>query len=186
MSGSGKPATGKPAAPVFGITGWKNSGKTTLTERLVAEMARRGYRVSTVKHAHHAFDIDYAGTDSFRHRAAGATEVAIVSGSRWALMHELRGEDEPRLADVLARMAPADLILIEGYKRESHPKIEVRRLQAAKREPLAPQDPMIVAVAADHEVEGAGLPVFGLDDVPAIADFILRHCGLETRYAAAS
>jgi molybdopterin-guanine dinucleotide biosynthesis protein B len=186
MSGSGKPATGKPAAPVFGITGWKNSGKTTLTERLVAEMARRGYRVSTVKHAHHAFDIDYEGTDSFRHRAAGATEVAIVSGSRWALMHELRNEDEPRLAEVLARMAPVDLILIEGYKRESHAKIEVRRIEAAKREPLVPQDPMIVAIAADHDIEGAALPVFALDDVPAIADFILSHCGLETRYAAAS
>jgi molybdopterin-guanine dinucleotide biosynthesis protein B len=163
---------------VFGVTGWKNSGKTTLVERLVAELSRRGYRVSTVKHAHHAFDIDHTGTDSFRHRAAGATEVAIVSGARWALMHELRGED------VLARMAPVDLILVEGYKREAHFKIEVRRREAARREPLAPQDPMIVAVAADHEVADA-LPVFALDDVRAIADFILGHCGLE-RYAAAS
>ena len=181
MSPPGKPG---PAAPVFGVTGWKNSGKTTLVERLVAELSRRGYRVSTVKHAHHAFDIDHTGTDSFRHRAAGATEVAIVSGARWALMHELRDEDEPRLADVLARMAPVDLILVEGYKREAHFKIEVRRREAARREPLAPQDPMIVAVAADHEVADA-LPVFALDDVRAIADFILGHCGLE-RYAAAS
>ena len=172
--------------PVFGVTGWKNSGKTTLTERLVAEITRRGYRVSTVKHAHHAFDIDHAGTDSFRHRAAGATEVAIVSGSRWALMHELRDEDEPRMADVLARMAPADLILVEGYKREAHPKIEARRLGSAKREPLAPRDPMIVAVAADYPVEDTALPVFDLDDVSGIADFILRHCGLERRDAAAA
>ena len=172
--------------PVFGITGWKNSGKTTLTERLVAEIARRGYRVSTVKHAHHAFDIDQAGTDSFRHRAAGATEVAIVSGSRWALMHELRDEEEPRMADVLARMGSADLILVEGYKREAHPKIEARRLASAKREPLAPHDPMIVAIAADHSVEDAALPVFGLDDVSGIADFILRYCGLERRDAAAA
>ena len=172
--------------PVFGVTGWKNSGKTTLTERLVAEITRRCYRVSTVKHAHHAFDIDHAGTDSFRHRAAGATEVAIVSGSRWALMHELRDEDEPRMADVLARMAPADLILVEGYKREAHPKIEARRLGSAKREPLAPGDPMIVAVAADYPVEDTALPVFDLDDVSGIADFILRHCGLERRDAAAA
>ena len=113
--------------PVLGITGWKNSGKTTLTERLVRELTRRGWKISTVKHAHHAFDIDKEGTDSFRHRQAGAAEVAIVSGNRWALMHELRGEDEPRLEAILARLAPCDLVLIEGYKRESHPKIEARQ-----------------------------------------------------------
>ena len=107
---------------VFGITGWKNSGKTTLTERLVAEFTRRGFRVSTVKHAHHDFDIDREGADSYRHRLAGAAEVAIVSGRRWALMHELRGEDEPKLDEILARLAPCDLVLVEGYKREATPR----------------------------------------------------------------
>ena len=109
---------------VFGITGWKNSGKTTLTERLVTALSDRGFRVSTIKHAHHGFDIDHAGTDSFRHRAAGAGEVAVVSARRWALMHELRGEDEPLLAQVLETLAPCDLVLVEGYKRDPHPKIE--------------------------------------------------------------
>ncbi|PSJ64427.1 molybdopterin-guanine dinucleotide biosynthesis protein B [Kumtagia ephedrae] len=163
---------------VFGITGWKNSGKTTLTERLVAEFARRGWTVSTVKHAHHAFDIDQPGTDSFRHRAAGAGEVAIVSGVRWALMHELRGDAEPDLDAILARLSPCDLVLVEGYKRERHKKIEVRRLEARSREPLAPGDPAIVAIAADHAVTGTGLPVFALDDVTAIADFVENVTGL--------
>ena len=112
---------------VFGVTGWKNSGKTTLTERLVAELVRRGWRVSTVKHAHHEFDIDKQGTDSFRHRQAGAGEVAIVSANRWALMHELRDEAEPALATILERLAACDIVIVEGYKREPHRKIEVRR-----------------------------------------------------------
>lgn len=163
---------------VFGITGWKNSGKTTLTERLVTELVRRGWRVSTVKHAHHDFDIDRPGADSFRHREAGATEVAIVSGRRWALMHELRGEEEPPLAAVLARLSPADIVLVEGYKREGHRKIEVRRLEAGSREPLSPRDPAIAAVAADHPQPGETLPVFGLDDIAAIADFVERESGL--------
>src|SRR5262245_29026284 len=113
---------------VFGITGWKNSGKTTLTERLVAELTRRGYRVSTVQHAHHDVQIAKPVADSFRHRAAVAAEVAVVSGRRWALMHELRSEDEPRLDDILARLAHCDIVLVEGYKREGHDKIETRRL----------------------------------------------------------
>lgn len=157
---------------VIGITGWKNSGKTTLTERLVAEFRRRGLSVSTIKHAHHDFDIDKPGTDSFRHRAAGAGEVAIVSGNRWALMHELRGEAEPPLSAVLARLAPCDLVLVEGYKRENHKKIECRRLGAKDRAPLLDRDPHIVAIAADHTVEGSTLPVFRLDDIATIADFI--------------
>ena len=164
---------------VFGITGWKNSGKTTLTEQLVAELTARGWRVSTVKHAHHAFDIDREGTDSFRHRQAGAGEVAIVSGVRWALMHELRGEEEPRMEEVIARLGPCDLVLVEGYKREAHPKIEVRRLEAKDRAPLAAGDPGIVAIAADHAVEDAALPVFDLDDVGAIADFVEAQTGLK-------
>jgi molybdopterin-guanine dinucleotide biosynthesis protein B len=163
---------------VFGITGWKNSGKTTLTERLVTELTRRGWKVSTVKHAHHAFDIDHEGTDSFRHRAAGATEVAIVSGARWALMHELRDTTEPELASILERMSPCDLVLVEGYKRENHRKIEARRLDARNRAPLAPDDPNIVGIAADHPADGGGLPVFDLDDIGGIADFVEKTAGL--------
>ena len=161
----------------FGITGWKNSGKTTLTERLVAELTARGWRISTVKHAHHHFDIDKEGTDSFRHRAAGASEVAIVSGNRWALMHELRDEQEPSLDTILDRLAPCDLVLVEGYKREPHTKIEARRTGAKNREPLSDGDPNIVAIAADHAVE-SHLPVFDLDDVAAIADFVVERMGL--------
>lgn len=162
---------------VFGITGWKNSGKTTLTERLVVELTRRGWKISTVKHAHHAFDIDTQGTDSFRHRAAGAVEVAIVSGHRWALMHELRDESEPPLENILARLAPCDLVLVEGYKREAHKKIETRRLKAKDTVPLAASDPNIVAVAADHPTDNS-LPAFNLDDIEAIADFVEGIAGL--------
>ncbi len=163
---------------VFGITGWKNSGKTTLTERLVAELTARGYRIATVKHAHHDFDIDKPGADSFRHRAAGAVETAIVSGRRWALMHELRDEPEPALGEILARLSPCDLVLVEGYKREAHAKIEVRRTGARSSEPLCRNDPAIVAIAADHIVDEPHLPVFAIDDVTAIADFILASTGL--------
>lgn len=163
---------------VFGVTGWKNSGKTTLTEKLVGELTRRGWTVSTVKHAHHDFDIDKEGADSFRHRQAGATEVAVVSGRRWALMHELRGEAEPSLDSILARLAPCDLVLIEGYKREPHSKIETRRLEAKNTAPLSASDPNIIAIAADHPVSGEAVPVFGLDDLNAIADFIEAVTGL--------
>lgn len=163
---------------VFGITGWKNSGKTTLTERLVTELTRRGRVVSTVKHAHHAFDIDKEGTDSFRHRQAGASEVAIVSGNRWALMHELHDEAEPPLDAILARLAPCDLVLVEGYKREAHLKIEVRRRDARDTAPLCDADPAIVAIAADGPVEHPTLPTFHLDDISAIADFVEATIGL--------
>lgn len=166
---------------VLGVTGWKNSGKTTLVERLVAELTRRGWRVSTVKHAHHEFDIDREGADSYRHRAAGATEVAVVSSRRWALMHELRNEEEPPLDAVLERLSPCDLVIVEGYKREHHPKIEVRRLHARDRAPLADRDPAIVAIAADHDVVDAALPLFALDDIAAIADFAERAAGLTPR-----
>jgi molybdopterin-guanine dinucleotide biosynthesis protein B len=164
---------------VFGITGWKNSGKTTLTERLVSELVERGWKVATVKHAHHDFDIDKEGTDSFRHRKAGASEVAIVSGQRWALMHELRSESEPTLETILARLAPTDIVLIEGYKRESHLKIEARRTETKDRSPLAANDPHIVAVAADHPQPDETLPVFDLDDIKSIADFKERTTGLK-------
>ena len=166
---------------VFGITGWKNSGKTTLTERLVAELTRRGWKVSTVKHAHHDFDVDKQGADSFRHRQAGASEVAVVSGRRWALMHELRGEDEPTLEMVLGRLAPCDLVLVEGYKRENHRKIETRRTDARNATALSASDPAIMAIAADHAVVDTALPVFGLDDIGVIADFIEKATGLSRR-----
>lgn len=164
--------------PVFGVTGWKNSGKTTLITRLIAQFVGRGLRVNSVKHAHHAFDIDVPGTDSFRHREAGATEVALISGTRWALMHELREDDEPRLEDIVARMGPADLLLVEGYKRERHPKIECRRKGGRTAEPLSANDPTIIAIAADFPVDGGGLPVFHLDDVAGVAGFIAGHLGL--------
>lgn len=164
---------------VFGITGWKNSGKTTLTERLVTELVERGFRVSTIKHAHHDFDIDIPGTDSFRHRAAGASEVAVVSANRWALMHETRDNSEAELADILAHLSPCDLVLVEGYKREHHLKIEARRKNTATRAPLSETDPHIVAVAADHTIPDARLPVFDLDDIPGIADFIVETLSLK-------
>jgi len=150
---------------VFGITGWKNAGKTTLTERLVAEFVRRGWRVATIKHAHHAADIDKPGTDSFRHRAAGAAEVALVTGQRYAIMRE---QAEPTMAEVLARLAPADLVLVEGFKNDPHPKIEVRA------DDTRPMDVAAFNVAAIAGVERAdeGLPWFSRDDVGAIADFI--------------
>jgi molybdopterin-guanine dinucleotide biosynthesis protein B len=151
--------------PVFGITGWKNAGKTTLTERLVAEFVRRGWKVATVKHAHHAADIDKPGTDSFRHRAAGATEVALVTAGRFAIVRE---QEEPPLAEVLARLAPADLVLVEGFKSAPHPKIEVRSDEARA---MAPADYNIVAVAAAGPGGGA-LPRFSRDDIAGIADFI--------------
>lgn len=166
------------APRIFGIAGWKNSGKTGLMVRLVCEMTRRGHVVSTVKHAHHDFDIDKVGADSYRHREAGAHEVTIVSSTRFAIMHELRGAPEPSFAEILARLAPCDLVLIEGYKREPIPKIESRRLESTNREPLAPTDPHIVAIAADHRVTGSHLPVFDLDDTSAIADFIEQTTGL--------
>lgn len=169
------------APRVFGICGWKNSGKTGLAVRLVEEFTRRGYVVSTVKHAHHDADMDKPGSDSFRHREAGASEVALVTGLRFALMHELRGTPEPALADILARLAPCDLVLVEGYKHEPIPKIELRRVEGKSREPLASGDPHISAIAADHAADGAGLPVFDLDDTRAIADFIASTTGLSTK-----
>jgi len=162
---------------LYGVTGWKNSGKTHLTVRLVAEMTRRGLTVSTVKHAHHATDVDHPGRDSFRHREAGAREVIVASPGRWALMHELRGTAEPTLADLLSRLSPCDLVLVEGYKREGHPKIEAHRAETG-RPLLARENPTVRAVASDTQPEGLDLPLFHHDDTAAIADFILREVGL--------
>jgi molybdopterin-guanine dinucleotide biosynthesis protein B len=151
---------------VFGVTGWKNAGKTTLVERLVAEFVRRGWTVNTVKHAHHEADIDQPGRDSYRHRIAGAREVALVGGHRYAIMRE---QEEATLSEILARLAPADLVLIEGFKREPHAKIEVR---AGTGEPMAVRDHTIVAIAADQPPADSDLPWFRRDDIAAIADFI--------------
>jgi molybdopterin-guanine dinucleotide biosynthesis protein B len=165
---------------VFGITGWKNSGKTTLVVALVAEFTRRGFRVSTIKHAHHEFDIDVPGKDSHRHRSAGASEVLVVSGARWALMHELRDESEPSLGELLDRLGPCDLVLVEGFKKGTHPKLEVTQRRGP--EPLiADGDPSVVAVATDHPEIVRGHPTFGLNEISTIADFISELCGLQTR-----
>jgi molybdopterin-guanine dinucleotide biosynthesis adapter protein len=161
---------------VFGITGWKNTGKTTLTERLVTEITGRGFSVSTVKHAHHSADVDHPGRDSHRHRAAGAAQVIVASPVRWALMTELRGTEEPPLSALLARLDPVDLVLVEGYKRAEHRKIEAHRV-AAGHGLLAPGNPTIRAVASDG-IPDVAVRRFHLDDVPNIADFILREVGL--------
>lgn len=162
---------------VIGVAGFKNSGKTTLVERLVAHLTGRGFRISTVKHAHHSFDIDHEGRDSFRHRKAGATEVAVISRDRTAIIHELRGEAEPSLAEVLERLKPCDLVIVEGYKRDGHDKIEVRNL-GLSHPALAGDDPTVVAIAANGAVAGSPVPVFDRDDVAALADFVIRHMKL--------
>jgi len=162
---------------IYGIVGWKNSGKTGLMERLVAEITGRGFKVSTVKHAHHTFDVDQPGKDSFRHREAGATEVLLVSGKRWALMHELRDEDEPPLSDLLAHLDDVDLVLVEGYKRDPHPKVEAHRQETGKPL-LAREDSTVRAVATNVALAGLTQPVFDLDDTRAVADFILGEVGL--------
>ncbi|NOE27628.1 molybdopterin-guanine dinucleotide biosynthesis protein B [Ruegeria sp. HKCCD6157] len=161
---------------VYGVTGWKNAGKTGLMERLVAEITSRGFTVSTVKHAHHSVDVDQPGTDSHRHRVAGASEVLLASGQRIALMQELRGAPEPPLAELLARLSPVDLVLIEGFKREDHPKIEAYRA-AAGHALMAPEDATIRAVASDTPLD-LDRPVYDLDDSAGIADFILKEVGL--------
>lgn len=167
-------------APIIGIAGWKNSGKTTLAVALIAEFSRRGLKVASVKHAHHGFRIDDDETDSARHRRAGAREVAIVSDRRWAIVHEnAEGEDEPDLADVLSLLAPSDLVVVEGYKSAAIPKIEARRTDSKERTPLSDTDPNVIAIAADHSISGSRLPVFRLDDTSGIADFIADRLGLE-------
>lgn len=161
---------------IYGVTGWKNAGKTTLMERLVQEFVARGLKVSTVKHAHHDTDVDQEGRDSYRHRTAGAQEVMLASPKRWALMHELRGDAEPPLSELLARMSKVDLILVEGYKSEAHPKIEAYRSVSVKA-PLAETNPTIRAIASDCPVE-TDLPLLDLNDTAQIADFISEELGL--------
>jgi len=159
---------------VFGIAGWSGSGKTTLLKGLIPALIGRGLSVSSMKHAHHAFDIDVPGKDSYEHRAAGAREVMISSANRWALMHELKGAPEPRLDELIARMSPVDVLLVEGFKWEPHPKLEVHRPSVGK--PLLhPDDPNIVAVASDTRLAGLSVPLFDLSDIAGIADFIVRR-----------
>ena len=165
---------------IFGLAGWSGSGKTTLMAALLPELVSRGLTVSTVKHAHHAFDIDRPGKDSWRHRQAGAQEVMIASDRRWALMHELRDHGEPTLDELVGKLSPVDLVLVEGYKRHPHPKIEVFRRSLGKAL-LHPGDPEIVAIASDEELPGSPVPCFSLSDTGAIADFILGHAEEQVR-----
>ncbi len=162
---------------VIGVAGFKNAGKTTLVEKLVSELTRRGHRISTIKHAHHSFDIDHEGRDSFRHRKAGASEVAVVSRHRWAIIHEMRDEKEPSLEEILAKLAPCDLVIVEGYKRDGHDKIEVRNLEL-DHPILAGDDPTVVAIAANGAMPEGPVPLFDRDDVTALASFIEKHAGL--------
>jgi molybdopterin-guanine dinucleotide biosynthesis protein B len=156
---------------VIGLAGWSGAGKTTLITKVIPVLIARGLKVATVKHAHHEFDIDRPGKDSWLHREAGASEVAVVSSRRWALIHELRGEPEPPLADILAKLAPVDLVIIEGFKRHGHPKLEIYR--AAIGKPLIyPEDNCIVAIAADTPLPQAQLPVLNLDDIEGIANVL--------------
>ncbi len=156
---------------VIGLAGWSGAGKTTLLRRLIPVLVGEGLRVSTVKHAHHGFDVDQPGKDSWEHRQAGAQEVLVASDQRWALMHELRGDAEPDLADLLARLSPVDLVLVEGFKRGGQPKLEVFR--AANGKPMIhPEDPSVVAVASDGPMPDLALPWMQLDDIPAIAEAV--------------
>ncbi|WP_306049325.1 molybdopterin-guanine dinucleotide biosynthesis protein B [Oceaniradius stylonematis] len=170
--------------PRFGIVGWKNSGKTTMTANLTRELIDRGHRVATVKRAHGAFDIDRPGTDSHTHRQAGAQEVAIVSSARWALIHENRPDEaEVPLDDIIARLSPCDIVLVEGFKGAPHPKIELRANHDKARPALADADPAVVAVACDDapgDVAPDGKPVFRRDQTEAIATLVEQVCGLGT------
>lgn len=166
------------AQRLFGLAGWSGSGKTSLVSRLIPALSRRGLAVSTVKHAHHSFDVDQPGKDSYAHRRAGAVEVMVSSASRWALMHENRGADEPGLDALLARMAPVDLVLVEGFKRLPIPKLEVYRPSLGKPL-LCEDDDHIVAVASDDDVAGLRVPVLALGDTEGIARFVIAHCALE-------
>ena len=167
---------------VFGFAGWSGSGKTTLIEQLIPRFVMHGLTVSLIKHAHHNFDLDRPGKDSYRHREAGCKEVMIASDHRWVIMHELRGAPEPALEDQIARMAPCDLLLIEGYKHYPMPKLEIFR-EANGKSPLLPDDPHIVAIASDRTF-ASPLPQFELNDHDAIAEFVLVHHGFKRTMTA--
>jgi molybdopterin-guanine dinucleotide biosynthesis protein B len=166
---------------IFGFAGWSGSGKTTLIEKLIPLFVARGLKVSLIKHAHHTFDVDQPGKDSYRHRHAGCQEVLVSSSRRWALVHELRGAAEPGFAELIERVSPCDLLLVEGFKREKVPKLEIYR-ESVGEALLHPQDPSIIAVASDKPLE-TKLPQFDVNDAPAIAAFVLEHVGLAGKTA---
>ena len=167
----------------FGLVGWSGSGKTTLLVKLLPELIGRGLAVSTMKHTHHNVDIDQPGKDSFEHRRAGASEVLITGSKRWALLHENRDQAEPSMDELLGRLSEVDLVLIEGFKGHRHDKLEVFR-PAVGKAMLAADDPTIVAVASDADLGDIGRPVIDLDDVDAVADFIVGHCRLKAKSKA--
>lgn len=159
---------------IIGLAGWSGSGKTTLIKKLIPRLIARGIAVSTLKHAHHGFDLDQPGKDSFFHRTAGATEVIISSAKRWAILHELREQPEWDLAALVGKMSPVDLVLVEGFKRDAFPKLEIHRIANGK--PLLhTEDPHIVAVACDSALPGLKVPVVDLNDIDAIADLLLKN-----------
>lgn len=159
---------------IIGLAGWSGSGKTTLLTKLIALLVGRGLKVATIKHAHHAFEVDHPGKDSYEHRKAGASEVIVSSARRWVQIHEAAGQTEATLAELLKRITPCDLVVVEGFKRESHPKLEVFR-EALGRPPLHVTDQRIVAVASDRAFPDAGVPVLNLDDIAGIAETIVAH-----------
>jgi molybdopterin-guanine dinucleotide biosynthesis adapter protein len=161
-------------AKVLGIAGWSGSGKTTLLTQLIPLFVARGLRVATLKHAHHAFDVDQPGKDSYEHRKAGASEVIISSARRWVQMHEIGAGPEATLSELLAKVSPCDLVLVEGFKSERHRKLEVFRPSVGKP-PLHPQDEMIVAVASDQPIAGLSTPCVDLNDISAVADVVLAN-----------
>jgi molybdopterin-guanine dinucleotide biosynthesis adapter protein len=165
------------APPLIGVAGWSNAGKTTLIEKLTKHFSNLGLRVATIKHTHHKFEIDNPISDTARHRRAGASETAIVSGTRVALIEEIETRGEPNLNDVANRLRPADIIFVEGYKSASIPKIEVRRAAVAAERLLAASDPLVIAIAADYEIDGHGRPVFTLDDIAGLAAVIETAIG---------
>ncbi|HEX9463272.1 MAG TPA: molybdopterin-guanine dinucleotide biosynthesis protein B [Alphaproteobacteria bacterium] len=162
---------------IFGLAGWSGSGKTTLLVKLIPELVGRDVRVSTLKHAHHEFDVDKPGKDSYAHREAGATEVLVSSARRFALMHELRGAPEPTLEDLISHMTPVDLLLVEGFKNHPHDKLEVHRASLGKPL-LCTEDRRIIAVASDAPIARLPVPRLDIDDFGSIADLIVAHCGL--------
>lgn len=163
--------------PMVGIAGWSNSGKTTLIARLTRHFTDQGLRVATIKHTHHKFEIDKPDSDTARHRMAGASETAIVSGTRVAVIEEIDTRGEPSLEEIAKRLKPADIILVEGYKSAAIPKIELRRAAIATERLLASHDPLVIAIAADYELDGHGKPVFSLDDIAGLANLIEETCG---------
>jgi molybdopterin-guanine dinucleotide biosynthesis protein B len=159
---------------IIGLAGWSGSGKTTLLAKVIPSIVARGLKVSTLKHAHHAFDVDQPGKDSHTHRMAGASEVLVSSANRWALVHELRGDAELTLEALLDKLSPVDLVLVEGYKRQPHPKLEIYRASLGK--PLMhPDDSAIIGIASDQPLPAARIPVIDLDDVEQVTEFLIRH-----------